>query len=372
MSKYVRWSLVVALLVILASGVMAVRIVFFESRDIPVPSLTGLPVVEAVGQIERIGLSARVDEVESTLPEGSVISQWPDPGAKMARGKTMILKVSRGGAKLPVPDVRGLEFQEAVKRLSAGGYRVGEVVRVEDPVRPAGYVIAQNPSPPAMLPGTRMVSLLVSRGNGGSQGMVFVPNVVGQKGDFAFKLLTENGLSPDVAPLSGKGDFSSKLVVATTPAPGSRVPVGSKILIRVAANEGTASISTKEAPSAKATPQSQQGPSLKPVQKPQTAPQPAREAESAAPAKTPSTPQQEQEVPQQELPKKVAKIRYQVPPLTKPLELRIELSDKTGTRVLKEGTVNGGEFISIDAPFVGEARVTVFLGGEFVWQDRFL
>lgn len=368
MSKYVRWSLVIALLVILASGVMAVRIVFFESRDIPVPSLTGLPVVEAVGQIERIGLLARVDEVESTLPEGSVISQWPDPGTKMARGKTMILKVSRGGAKLPLPDVRGLEFQEAVKRLSAGGYRVGEVVRVQDPVKPDGYVIAQNPSPPAMLPGTRMVSLLVSRGNGGSQGMVFVPNVVGQKEDFALKLLVGNGLSPDVSPSSGGGDLSSKLVVATTPAPGSRVPVGSKVLIRVA-TEGTAPV--KEASSAKVTTQPQQGPSLKPAQKPQAAPQQVRQTENPAPGKAVSTPQQEQEVPRQELPKKVAKIRYQVPPLTKPLELRIELSDKTGTRVLEEETVNGGEFISIDAPFVGEARVTVFLGGEFVWQDRF-
>jgi serine/threonine-protein kinase len=45
--------------------------------------------------------------------------------------------------------------------------------------------------------------------------------------------------------------------------------------------------------------------------------------------------------------------------------------DATGTKALHGRDVKGGEFISLDAPFVTEAVVTVYLGGEFVWQERY-
>ena len=33
--------------------------------------------------------------------------------------------------------------------------------------------------------------------------------------------------------------------------------------------------------------------------------------------------------------------------------------------------VKAGENIRINAPYVGEAVVTIYLGGNFVWQDRY-
>ena len=66
-----------------------------------------------------------------------------------------------------------------------------------------------------------------------------------------------------------------------------------------------------------------------------------------------------------------AKIRYQVPPLTKPLSLKIELVDTSGTRTILSRDVKGGEYISLDSPFNREAVVTIYLGGEFVWQERY-
>jgi serine/threonine-protein kinase len=60
-----------------------------------------------------------------------------------------------------------------------------------------------------------------------------------------------------------------------------------------------------------------------------------------------------------------------VPPLTKPLPLKIEMVDGSGTKALLARDVKGGEFISLDSPFMTEAVVTVYLGGEFVWQERY-
>ena len=70
-------------------------------------------------------------------------------------------------------------------------------------------------------------------------------------------------------------------------------------------------------------------------------------------------------------PKKTAKIRYQVPPLSKPLSIKIDMKDSSGTHVLKDGIAKSGEYISMNAPYSGEAVITILLGGDFVWQDRF-
>jgi serine/threonine-protein kinase len=68
---------------------------------------------------------------------------------------------------------------------------------------------------------------------------------------------------------------------------------------------------------------------------------------------------------------KKAKIRYQVPPLSKPLRLSIELVDAKGSKKLVDKEVAGGEYISMEVPYVKEAAVTIYLGGEFVWQERY-
>jgi serine/threonine-protein kinase len=67
----------------------------------------------------------------------------------------------------------------------------------------------------------------------------------------------------------------------------------------------------------------------------------------------------------------VAKVRYQVPPLARPLNLSIVMADQSGARTLRQQQVNGGEYVSIDTPYTGNATVTVSLGEQQVWQERY-
>ena len=69
---------------------------------------------------------------------------------------------------------------------------------------------------------------------------------------------------------------------------------------------------------------------------------------------------------------KTARIRYQVPPLTRPLQLKIELTDPSGSRVLLERDARSGEYVSLDASYSRECVVMIYLGNQFVWQDRFM
>jgi serine/threonine-protein kinase len=95
-----------------------------------VPSgLAGLPVEQAIEQLERIQLQARPNEVFSdSTPEGIVISADTPGGTQVERGTTISLDVSKGPVPVPVPDVRQVQtLQEAVALLEEMGFQPGNV-----------------------------------------------------------------------------------------------------------------------------------------------------------------------------------------------------------------------------------------------------
>ncbi|MBQ6435434.1 MAG: PASTA domain-containing protein, partial [Synergistaceae bacterium] len=68
---------------------------------------------------------------------------------------------------------------------------------------------------------------------------------------------------------------------------------------------------------------------------------------------------------------KTARIRYVVPPIiSKPMDLRIEITDPAGKREVMNRQVKGGESINTTAKYSQECVISIYLGGEFVWQER--
>jgi serine/threonine-protein kinase len=366
MNKVVRWGLLLSTLVVLGSAALAVKIVFFDSHDVVVPSLIGKSAAESGGEAQKLGLLVRIDRISSTQPEGVVVSQWPDAGGSIQAGRVLILKVSKGGDRLPVPDVRGLDFGEAVRRISEVGLKVGDVLRVSDPLKPAGTVIAQNPASPASIPPSRSVGLLMSEGGAGAGGMVPVPNVVGQPLDVAQRMLAGSGLSQDLLQEVPSLKVAPGLVVSMRPRAGFKAPPGSRVTLVVARapldGEEAAPLQGTEVPPATGTAPATATPRVSP-------PVPTAAPTAVPAAEVLPTPVPKAEKP--EKPAKTARIRYQVPPLSQPLGLRIEIVDPAGTRVLRDAKVSGGEYVTLDAPYRGEAKVLIYLGGDLIWQDRY-
>ncbi|MDR3353789.1 MAG: PASTA domain-containing protein, partial [Synergistaceae bacterium] len=87
MGKIFRLGIVVALLVLMVSGIMAARIIFVDEKEADVPALVGISAVEATNKLREAGLLARIDQVDSDQREGIVISQAPPAGEKVGRGK---------------------------------------------------------------------------------------------------------------------------------------------------------------------------------------------------------------------------------------------------------------------------------------------
>ena len=393
MGRIHRWGMILAFLVIIGCAYIGIKMVFIEDKDSEVPSVTGMQLVNAVDALQERGLLAKVDKVDSPMPADTVVSQNLSAGEKVSKGKVVLLRVSKGGAIQPIPDVRGLKFEEGVKKLSEAGFKVDKITRVTDRLKPSGTIIAQNPASPQQVAANCMVSLLVSSGTSGESSFVTMPDLRGQDQESAIAMIEQLGLR-----LGQTADAPSTLmpigsVLSSRPKGGAKVPAGSLVNLTFA-REPLASEAAPDVPPSNDQDKERAEAVRKVVIKeaaPTTIPSkiPATEEpviKKSEPAKTEpvktETPKTETPAPsptpapkpapaEPAAPTKNAKVRYQVPPLTKPLSLKIEMTDDSGTRVLKDGMANSGEYISMNVPYTGEARITIFLGGDFVWQDRY-
>lgn len=365
MGRIVNLSLIIILLVLVGSGLASFYVIFIGGRNVEVPSLEGRSVTEALDEIQRLGLLSRVDEIDSSLPKGAVISQWPEAGAEVRKGKVVLLKVSKGSKQVSVPDVRNLDYERASQQLREAGFVVGDVLRIKDDRAPAGTVIAQSPAAPALVPENARVSLLVSSGSaGGSASTAAVPDVRGKGEDEARRILRSVGLRVGGVSYVYNAMTAPGIVMEVRPAPGTTIPANGAVSLIVATDRKPQTQEVASSPKPVIPGQAPQAPQVKVDSKetePDLTPKPLPEPEQ----------KKEPQAKPQEQPAKIAKVRYVVPPLSKPLALKMEMVDARGTQTLLDREVKGGEYITLDAPYAKEAVVTIYLGGEFVWQERY-
>lgn len=383
MGKVHRWGMVIAFIVIIASAYWGIKTVFIEDKSATVPNMVGLQLVDAVEALQREGLLAKVDQVDSPERADTVISQNLPAGEKVSKGKVVIVRVSKGGSILPVPDVRGLKFEEGVKRLSEAGFKVDKIIRVADKLKPAGSIIAQNPAAPQQVAANCMVSLLVSSGASSGSAFVSVPDLKGQGVDVVAQVLEQIGLTVGSRTETPSTEVPAGTVLRTDPKNGANVPAGTLINLTVARALKPGEASSETPPADEQDPQRAAAVRTVVVKNTEPSDIPTKLPENPTPAPSQESPKeevkseaelaktQEPATPAPALNQKTAKLRYQVPPLSKPLSLKIELTDDTGTKVIKDVMANSTEYISMNVPFTGQATITIYLGGDFVWQDRF-
>lgn len=361
MKKLFRIVLLFLVLIIAGSGIVAFYTIFFGGRDVAVPGLSGMPVVDAVSMTEKMGLLVRIDKVESLQPSGVVVSQWPDPGTRVKKGKIVILKVSRGGNRQPIPDVRGMEYGQAVTRLQESGFDVGDIVRTPSDNRPAGIIVAQSPASPAMVPPGRKIDLMVSLGPPRTGGRVTIPDVLERSEKIARQIIVQSGLKVGTVRYEYTLMTPAGMVMNMDPKPGKTLLPDQGVNLVVATGK-----KPEEKP--------QKLPEVPTVEEPSAASSGGGSSQQDGPAPEEVSRQIQDEARETSLPApgdKVARIRYQLPPLSRPMALRIEIVDKNGSRVLLDRQAQAGEYVSLDAPYEGQSSVTIYLGGEFVWQDRY-
>ncbi|MDR1620970.1 MAG: PASTA domain-containing protein [Synergistaceae bacterium] len=241
--RVVRWALLIVILVIFASGCVAVYTVFFSTADdITMPPLREMSVIDAVAEAERLGFTVKIEQVVSSLPPGRVLAQSPEAGLKVRKERTVLLQVSRGGARRPVPDVRGFAAAQAQNVIQEQGFGIGDVIYIKDDSVPVGSVIAQSPAAPANIPSDKKIDLLVNQSGAGVDGKILVPDVAQMPERQARELLIASGLKIATVDPVYSPNATDGYVIGTRPAAGTTARVGDGIRLRVATTKRPAGV----------------------------------------------------------------------------------------------------------------------------------
>ena len=133
---------------------------------VAVPNAVGLSEADARDRLVAKGFKVTEARVFSDQKAGNVVAQSPQAGAKVAKGSTIRINVSRGSPTVIVPNVVGSSVGDAETTLAKAGLK--GVVQLHVPsAQPSGTVVAQNPPGGKAKRGSE-VKLNVSTGAGAS------------------------------------------------------------------------------------------------------------------------------------------------------------------------------------------------------------
>ncbi|QFQ98754.1 Stk1 family PASTA domain-containing Ser/Thr kinase [Streptomyces phaeolivaceus] len=191
------------------------------------PNFIGQTEADAKQAATNVDLKVTTTKAEcEDQKTGNVCEQSPDADTTIKKGETVSLVISTGAPKVTVPDVKGLDFDEAEAQLEDKGFQVEK--KTEESDRTPNVVIDQDPIGTKIEKGST-VTLTVAR----APDKETVPDVSRQSCDAAKAQMTANNLvgtctevETDDANLVGK-------VVATSPEAGSELNKGDTVTIQI-------------------------------------------------------------------------------------------------------------------------------------------
>ena len=150
------------LVVALVSAFISMRLAI-HGREVKVPDLTGLTLLEASKQTRSHGLILNLENrfYSPNTPPGHVLAQSPAPGVTVRREWTVRVTESLGAQQVAIPDLIGQSERTASINIRRLGLELGTVSHIAAPGDP-GVVIAQTPNPNAAGVDRPRVSLLLS------------------------------------------------------------------------------------------------------------------------------------------------------------------------------------------------------------------
>jgi len=162
-----RWAGTLMAAVLAVGAVVGVLALWDANRPTTraVPSLVNTAGDSARSLLVELGwnVEERYDRWDDTV-EGQVLSMQPAAGTRLDAGETVVLLVSLGPARLPIPDdLVGTSETEAARRLEDAGLTVGSVTREWSEEVAVGLVVEVLTSE-ATVPQGSAVDLLVSDG----------------------------------------------------------------------------------------------------------------------------------------------------------------------------------------------------------------
>ena len=192
-----------------------------------IPVLTGLTPEAAIKALVSQPLKSAgiIEEFNSTIPKGLVISTNPSNGQKVKRDTPVTILVSKGVEEIALTTYVGQSGDQAQNELTEAGFNVESSFAYSETIA-AGAVISQAPSGIVSAPKGSTITLVVSKGSK----FVFIPNVYSIETNKAIATLKDLGLKVKVRSIGKK---AVKNVTNVSPKVGAKVLRGTVVTITV-------------------------------------------------------------------------------------------------------------------------------------------
>jgi beta-lactam-binding protein with PASTA domain len=163
----------------------------------PVPDITGMELSAAKAELDTVKLKLKQGDKQysDTVPEGVVISSNPKADTQLKPGDTVTVVVSKGRAPITVPDLTGLNINDARAQLHQQG--LSAVEEYKDSDQPADTVIGQSPKAGTGAERNDEIKLDVSKG----PALITLPRVVDLPCDQAQQQLQQLNLTVRLGPI---------------------------------------------------------------------------------------------------------------------------------------------------------------------------
>lgn len=208
-----------------------------QGKECIVPEIVGLSSDAAESTLTKSDLGVRVtlEEYSPDIPAGVILSQNPEAGRVIKKGRNIRVTVSKGGKLVEVPKLRGISLRQAEIMLSERGLKIGNISRTYSDSFPEEVVVSANPSFGTTVPKGIPVELTVNKLT--PEGAVIVPQFIGKNLDEAQHLAREAGLEIGIIRYKIDNSLLPRTVVEQVPKGGAEVNRGTMVELVVTITE---------------------------------------------------------------------------------------------------------------------------------------
>ncbi len=218
-------------------GFYSVRLFTQSADEVVLPELTGKNIIYVLETLTNMGLNAKLygTRYDDAVPRYAVISQDPQPGATIKKGRDVIIYISKGVKENIIPDLRQISLKQALILLEKNEFKKGRVSFTHSSKTKNKCIIAQYPEPFSTALKGSSCDLLVSRGL--NPVAMIMPNIKGLRLEKASAVIENIDLAISQILSNVDPHQDCGIILSSTPHAGSHVTENTPITLVVNALE---------------------------------------------------------------------------------------------------------------------------------------
>ena len=222
-----------------ASAYLALSYFIRNEDSVVVPELVGKEVVQSLEILSGLGLNTKVSgsEFSSQIPKNHVIFQDPEPGTVIKKDRDVQIVFSKGIQSIITPALGRMNIMDVETLLYENGLMVRSQSRMYHNDIPADAVITQYPEQGSEIEQGSGVDLLISRGRKPMEYMM--SDLRGMPIDDAVFNIEQSLLKMGEVKNGSSETSPPDVVIAHSPAPGSRITEGMAINLTINRTDGS-------------------------------------------------------------------------------------------------------------------------------------